>query len=86
MNRCAETQNLTLRLPKTVLQKAKALAAREGKSLNALVLESLLDHIEQDEGYRAAMERQFTRMEKGLWRSDPHLPYVRREELHDRGL
>jgi hypothetical protein len=81
-----ETQNLTLRLPKRILQKAKALAAREGKSLNALVLGSLLEHIEQNEGYQAAMKRQFTLMEKGLWRSDPNTPYPRREELHERGL
>jgi predicted DNA-binding protein len=81
-----ETQNLTLRLPKAVLQKAKALAAREGKSLNTLVLESLLEHIEQDEGYRTAMERQFALMEKGLWCSDPNTPYPSREELHDRRL
>lgn len=80
-----ETQNLTLRLPKAVLRKAKALASREGKSLNTLVLESLLEHIEQDEGYRTAMERQFALMETGLWRSDPLTAYPSREELHDRG-
>ncbi len=61
-----ERQNVTLSLPKSLLRKAKAVAAEEGKSLSEFIRESLLEKIKKDTGYKEAMERQIKLMKKGF--------------------
>lgn len=79
-----EKQNITLSLPKVTLKKAKMLALKEEKSLSALIRESLEERIRKDTGYKKAMEREITLMEKGFKLGTGGRRPCSREELHER--
>jgi len=49
-------RNVTFALPTSLLRSLKVTAARQGKSMNALVTESL-DKVVQQEGYEEVVER-----------------------------
>ena len=76
-----ETQNLTLRLPKPLLKKAKQLAAERGTTLTALVIEGLTRTTNGNEAYDAAWERQRALMREGRKREEAFLD---RDALHER--
>ena len=79
-----ERQNVTLSLPKSLLRKAKAVAAEEDKSLSEFIRESLHEKIEKDTGYKEAMERQIKLMKKGFdLGTKGHITWTR-EELYER--
>lgn len=60
-----ESQNVTLRIPKALLRKAKQLTAERGTTLTALVIEALTRETSGDDAYREAFERQQTLMRAG---------------------
>ena len=76
-----ETQNLTLRLPKPLLKKAKQLAAERGTTLTALVIEGLTRTTSGNEAYDAAWERQRALMRVGMEREEA---FLKRDALHER--
>ena len=76
-----ETQNLTLRLPKPLLKRAKQLAAERGTTLTALVIEGLTRTTSGNEIYDAAWERQQALMHVGLRREGA---FLERDALHER--
>jgi hypothetical protein len=49
-----ETQNITLRLPKVLLKRAKQVAAERGTTITGLVIEGLTRVTSSDEAYQAA--------------------------------
>ncbi len=79
-----ERQNVTLSLPKALLKMAKAFAAKEEKSLSALLKESLEEKLRRDSGYKEAMKRQIKLMEKGLNLGAGGRMPCSREKLHER--
>ena len=79
-----ERQNVTLSFPKAMLKKAKLLALKEEKSLSALIRESLEEKIKKDTGYKEAMEREISIMEKGYNLGTGGRMPCSREELHER--
>jgi metal-responsive CopG/Arc/MetJ family transcriptional regulator len=79
-----EKQNVTLSLPKTLLQKAKLMAVRQDKSLSQLLVEALQEKIEEEAAYRKARERQLRLLETGLNLGTRGQLTVSREELHAR--
>ncbi|MCL4475423.1 MAG: DUF6364 family protein [Nitrospirae bacterium] len=79
-----ERQNVTLSLSKSLLKRAKELAAREDKSLSALLKESLEEKIRSSTGYKEAMERHLKILEKGFNLGTKGHISVTREELHER--
>ncbi|NWF52620.1 MAG: CopG family transcriptional regulator [Nitrospirae bacterium] len=79
-----ERQNVTLSLPKAMLKKAKMLAMKKEKSLSALIRESLEEKIRKDTGYKKAMEREISLMEKGFSLGTGGRMPCSREELHER--
>jgi hypothetical protein len=79
-----ERQNVTLSLPRSLLKKAKTLAAKEDKSLSALLKESLEERIRKTTGYKEAKERQIRLMEKGFNLGTGGRIPCSREELHER--
>ena len=79
-----ERQNVTLSLPKAMLKKAKMLALKEDKSLSALIRESIEERIRKDTGYKEAMEREISLMEKGFNIGTGGRKPCLREELHER--
>jgi hypothetical protein len=79
-----ERQNVTLSLPRSLLKKAKTLAAKEDKSLSALLKESLEERIRKTTGYKEAKDRQIRLMEKGFNLGTGGRIPCSREELHER--
>jgi len=77
-------QNVTLSLPKTLLRKAKMMAAGEGKSLSQFLKESLEQRVRRGSNYNRARARQLGLMEKGLSLGTKGHVSVTREDLHVR--
>ncbi len=79
-----DRQNVTLSLPKTLLRKAKILAAQEEKSLSELMREVLRGRVEQPTGYEKAKQRHLSLLKKGLNLGTKGHSSSTRDELHDR--
>jgi hypothetical protein len=79
-----DKQNITLSLPRSLLKKAKVLAAKNEKSLSELVKESLEDRVRDATGYKKARERQLKLLQKGLDFGTNGRITIKREELHAR--
>lgn len=79
-----ERQNVTLSLPKSLLKQAKALAAKEEKSLSAFLKESLEEKIRRTTGYKEAMEKQIRLMRKGFDFGIKGRLTISGEEIHER--
>lgn len=77
----SETQNITVRLDKAVLQKARVLAARRGTSISALVSSSIEKLAQAEDAYGAAMEQALSDLDRGLPLGGP--PYLSRDAAHD---
>ena len=79
-----ETQNLTLRVPKALLQKAKRAAATRGTTLTSLVIEGLTRATSANPEYEAAWQRQQAMMSAAQPRRDPTEPLLTRDQTHER--
>ncbi len=79
-----DRQNVTLSLPKTLLKKAKIVAAQEEKSLSELMREVLGRKVEQQTGYQKAKQRHLSLLKKGLNLGTKGRTSYTRDELHDR--
>lgn len=79
-----ERQNVTLSLPKSLLKKAKVIAATRDKSLSEFLRESLEEKVRDATGYKRARERQLKLLRKGLNLGTKGLITTKREELHAR--
>lgn len=78
-------RNLTLSLPKSLLKRAKVMAAQEDKSLSELIREAMEEKIRGDTGYRKAKERQVRLLKMGLDLGTKGHVTISREEVHARG-
>ncbi len=79
-----DRQNVTLSLPKTLLKKAKIVAAQEEKSLSELMREVLGRKVEQQTGYQKAKQRHLSLLKNGLnLGTKGHSSYTR-DDLHAR--
>lgn len=79
-----DRQNVTLSLPKTLLKKAKILAAQEEKSMSELMRELLRGKVEQQMGYEQAKQRHLALLKKGLKLGTKGQTNFTRDELHER--
>jgi hypothetical protein len=79
-----ERQNVTLSLPKSLLKKAKVIAASHDKSLSQLLRESLEEKVRDMTGYGRARDRQVKLLKKGLKLGTEGQISTTREELHAR--
>lgn len=78
-----EKQNITLALPKDVLQRIKVLAAERGTSVSALMQRLLEQHLARHEGYEQARKRQLSLLERGLNLGTYGERSWSREDLHE---
>ncbi len=78
------TSNVTLALPKRLLQRAKAVAAKERKSLSSLMVEALTERVEAEERYQAARARHQALLETGAKLGTQGKATWTREDLHGR--
>jgi hypothetical protein len=79
-----DTQNLTLRVPKPLLLRAKQLANERGTSISNLVIESLTRATNGDEAYQQAWQRQRNLMETATPRRKKGEAIPSRDDAHER--
>jgi len=79
-----ERQNVTLSLPKSLLKKAKVMAASHEKSLSQILRESLEEKVREESGYKKAKDRQLALLKKGLKLGTKGKVSTKREDLHAR--
>lgn len=79
-----ENQNITLRLRKDLLRKAKHLAIERQTSLSALLAQILENLITEEDSYELARRKHIILLKRGFdLDTGGQLPSLR-EELHDR--
>ena len=79
-----ERKNVTLSLPKLLLQKAKMIAASEDKSLSQFLKESLEKKVRETTGYQKAKTKQQKLIKKGIDLGTKGKMSIKREEIHER--
>ena len=79
-----DRQNVTLSLPRSLLRKAKVIAAKKERSLSELMKEAIEEKVKEDTGYKKARERQLRLLKKGLNLGTKGNITFSREELHAR--
>lgn len=77
-------RNVTLSLPKSLLQRAKLAAVRKEKSLSEFMKEALEEKIRKDSGYKKAKERQGKLLSMRMDLGTEGRISISREELHER--
>jgi len=77
-------QNVTLSLPKSLLKKAKVIAASREKSLSELLRESLEEKVREANGYKKARQKQLKLLKEGLDLGTKGRITTTRDEVHDR--
>ena len=79
-----ERQNITLSLPKELLQKAKILAVKNNTSLSKLLSDYIARITDEDEAYHAARGRHLRILKSGYDLGLDGKPLSQREDLHER--
>jgi hypothetical protein len=74
--------NITLKLDKDLLRKARVLAAEEDTSVSALLAAKLEEAVREREGYEQAKRRALAILRKGF--DLGYTPPASRDELHER--
>jgi hypothetical protein len=78
----AEKQNITLAIEPALLKQARAVAARRGQSISALLADELRRLVAEDRTYEAARRRALALMQTGLDLGGGRMED--RNEIHDR--
>ena len=79
-----ERQNVTVSLPKTLLKKAKIMAAKTDKSLSELIREAVEEKIKEGAGYQGAKQRHLMLLRTGIDLGTKGSLAISRDELHAR--
>jgi hypothetical protein len=77
-----DKQNITLRLSKQTIHKARVLAAHRSTSISGLLTSQIEQLTESEDEYERAMQRAMARMDKGFPMGD--IPQLDRDALHER--
>jgi HSP90 family molecular chaperone len=77
-----EKRNITLRLSRQTIQKARVLAAKRSTSISGLLTSQIEQLAETEDDYERAMDRAMARMEKGYPMGE--IPKLDRDALHER--
>lgn len=80
----SEKQNVTLAIPKSLLRKAKVVAAERQTSLSALLTQLLATLVEQEDQYEQARQRSLALLEQGFELGTQGKITWSRDELHER--
>lgn len=79
-----DRQNITLSIPKHILQKVKLLAVKQGTSVSNLMTRVLEDIVMEEEGYKSARMRHIKTMKSDLDLGTHGRTSWSRDELHAR--
>ncbi|MGA2349045.1 MAG: hypothetical protein ABSF70_01315 [Terracidiphilus sp.] len=77
-----DKQNITLRLSKQTIHKARVLAAQRSTSISGLLTSQIEQLAETEDDYERAMQDAFALMEKGFHLGGVHT--MDRDALHER--
>jgi len=77
-----EKQNITLRLSRQTIQKARVLAAKRSTSISGLLTSQIEQLANSEDDYERAMDRAMARMKKGFPLGE--IPKLDRDSLHER--
>ena len=77
-------QNVTLSLPRSLLKKAKVIAAGRDESLSEFLRQSLESRVREATGYRKARARQLKLLKEGYDLGTKGKITTSREDLYDR--
>jgi hypothetical protein len=77
-----DKQNITLRLSRKTIQKARVLAAQRSTSISGLISSHIEQLVDTNDDYQRAMQRAVARMEKGFALGGTHT--MDRDALHER--
>jgi hypothetical protein len=77
-----DKQNITLRLSRQTIHKARILAARRSTSISGLLTSQIEQLAGAEDDYERAMDRAFARMKKGFHLGE--IPKLDRDALHER--
>ncbi|MGB6687995.1 MAG: hypothetical protein WBE76_09150 [Terracidiphilus sp.] len=77
-----EKQNITLRLSRKTIQKARILAAKRSTSISGLLTSQIEQLANSEDDYDRSMRRALARMEKGFHLGGTHK--LDRDALHER--
>jgi hypothetical protein len=77
-----EKQNITLRLSRQTIHKARIIAAKRSTSISGLLTRQIEELANSEDEYERAMDRAFARMKKGFHLGGVHK--VDRDALHER--
>ena len=77
-----EKQNITVRLSKQTIQKARVLAARRATSISGLLASQIEELAAKEDDYDRAMQRAIAMMKKGFHLGGEHK--MDRDALHER--
>lgn len=75
-------KNVTITLPDELAHQAKVFAAEQNTSVSRFVGELLSERLEQEQGYRDAMNK--WHVAEPLVINESGAPYPSRDDLHDR--
>ena len=78
-----KNQNVTLSLPKDILQEVKILALKRNSSLSGLLKELLTDLVESEKRYEEAMRHNITMLDEARALHNGEFTWSR-ESLHER--
>ena len=79
-----ESENITLSLPKDLLQKAELVAIQQQISISRLLTQCLEDLVNEGTGYNIAKEQSLALLHHGFDLNTEVILNWRREELHER--
>ena len=77
-----EKQNITLRLSRQTIHKARIIAAKRSTSISGLLTRQIEELANSEDEYERAMDRAFARMKKGFHLGGVHK--LDRDALHER--
>ena len=77
-----EKRNITLRLSRQTIQKARILAAQRSTTISGLLTSQIEQLAGTEDDYERAMNRAMARMEKGFHMGE--IPKLDRDALHER--
>ena len=77
----AGVQNLTIRLPTSIVKKAKLVATERGTSISALIAEKIEEIAGDDKAYEAARRHALRLLERGYHLGSRR---INRDALHER--
>ena len=84
MKETLSTRNVTLALPKRVLQRVKVIAAQRGTSISRLLVETLEQVADRDEAYERARTRALDSLKRPPDLGTRGRPTWTRDDLHER--